>query len=132
MILICNRKAKRLEVDFPLFNFGEKNFSINFFSGNVCATQFPPLIHNQLNSLSVEDIMDDIEDTILLLWLFRKRRKSRRLPEKKSQKKLRVRPIFRKTKLKGEFHRLIQDLQPFDSEYFLKQFPMTPTKLEEL
>ena len=119
-------------MDFPLFNFGEKNFSINFFSGNVCATQFPPLIHNQLNSLSVEDIMDDIEDTILLLWLFRKRRKSRRLPEKKSQKKLRVRPIFRKTKLKGEFHRLIQDLQPFDSEYFLKQFPMTPTKIEEL
>ena len=132
MILICNRKAKRLEVDFPLFNFREKNFSINFFSGNVCASQFPPLIHNQLNSLSVEDIMDDIGDTILLLWLFRKRRKSRRLPEKKNQTKLRFRPIFRETKLKGEFHRLIQDLQSFDSEYFLKQFRMTPTKLEEL
>ena len=86
MILICNRKAKRLEVDFPLFNFREKNFSINFFSENVCASQFPPLIHSQLNSLSVEDIMDDIEDTILLLWLFRKRRKSCRLMEKKRLK----------------------------------------------
>ena len=48
--------------------------------------QFPLLIHNQLNSLSAEDKMNDIEDTILLLWLFRKRRKSCRLMEKKRLK----------------------------------------------
>ena len=54
------------------------------------------------------------------------------IQEKKNQTKLRVGPIFRETKLKGEFHRLIQDWQSFDSEYFLKQFRMTPTKLEEL
>ena len=76
--------------------------------------------------------MDDIEDTILLLWLFRKRRKSRRLIEKKKQRKFWVRPIFRERKLKGEFHIFIQDLKLFDSEYFFKQFRMTPTKLEEL
>ena len=76
--------------------------------------------------------MDDIEDTILLLSLFRKRRKSRRLIEKKKQRKFWVRPIFRERKLKGEFHTLIQDLKLFDSEYFFKQFQMTPTKLEEL
>ena len=66
--------------------------------------------------------MDDIEDTILLLWLFRKRRKSRRLIEKKKQRKFWVRPIFRERKLKREFHTLIQDLKLFDSEYFFKQF----------
>ena len=75
--------------------------------------------------------MDDIEDTILLLWLFRKRRKSRRLIEKKKPRKFWVRPIFRERKLKGEFHTLIQDLKLFDSEYFFKQFRITP-KLEEL
>ena len=75
--------------------------------------------------------MEDIEDTILLLWLFRKRRKSRRLIEKKKQRKFWVGPIFRQRKLKGEFHALIQDLILFDSEYFFKQFRMTPTKLEE-
>ena len=57
---------------------------------------------------------------------------SRPLLEKKNQRKLWVRPTSRETKLKGEFHRLIQDLQSFDSEYSLKQFQMTPTKLEEL
>ena len=106
-------------------------FLEKFFSGNVCTLQFPLLIHNQLNSLSLEDKMDDIEDTILLLWLFRKRRKSRRLIEKKKQRKFWVRPIFRERKLKGEFHTLIQDLKLFDSEYFFKQFRITP-KLEEL
>ena len=45
--------------------------------------QFPLLIHNQLNSLSAEDKMNDIEDTILLLWLFRKRRKSRLMEKKR-------------------------------------------------
>ena len=55
-----------------------------------------------LNSLSLEDkmdnikdvkdaklsnILDNIEDTILLLWLFRKIKKSRRLMEKKKQRK---------------------------------------------
>ena len=75
--------------------------------------------------------MDDNDDTILLLWLFRKRRKSRRLMEKKKQKKFWVRPIFRERKLKGEFHTLIQDLKLFDSEYFFKQFRITP-KLKEL
>ena len=76
--------------------------------------------------------MDDIEYTILLLWLFRKRRKSYRLIEKKKQRKFWVRPIFKERKLKGEFLTLIQDLKLFDSEYFFKQFRMTPTKLEEL
>ena len=52
--------------------------------------------------------------------------------EKKKQIKFWVRPIFRERKLKGEFHTLIQDLKLFDSEYFFKQFQMTPTKLEEL
>ena len=52
--------------------------------------------------------------------------------EKKKQKKFWVRPIFRERRLKGEFHTLIQDLKLFDSEYFFKQFRMTPTKLEEL
>ena len=94
--------------------------------------QFPLLIRNQLNSLSLEDKMDDIEDAILLLWLFRKRRKSRRLIEKKKQRKFWVRSIFRERKLKGEFHTLIQDLKLFDTEYFFKQFRMTPTNLEEL
>ena len=94
--------------------------------------QFALLIRSQLNSLPLEDKMDDIEDAILLLWLFRKRRKSRRLIEKKKQRKFWVRPIFRERKLKGEFHTLIQDLKLFDSEYFFKQFRMTPTKLEEL
>ena len=51
--------------------------------------------------------MDDITDTILLLWLFRKRRKSFRLMEKKKQSKFWIRPIFRVRKLKGEFHTLI-------------------------
>ena len=32
----------------------------------------------------------------------------------------------------GEFHTLIQELKLFDSEYFVKQFRMMPTKLEEL
>ena len=76
--------------------------------------------------------MDDIEDTILLLWLFRKTRKSCRLIEKNKQRKFWVRPIFRERKLKGEFHTLIQDLKLFDSEYFFKQFRMTPTKLEDV
>ena len=76
--------------------------------------------------------MDDIKDTILLLWLFRKRRKSC-LIEKKKQRKFWVRPIFRERKLKVEFHILIQDLKLFDLfECFFKQFSMTPTKLEEL
>ena len=76
--------------------------------------------------------MNDIEDTILLLSLFRKRRKSRRLIEKKKQRKFWVRPIFRERKLKGEFHTLIQDLKLCYSEYFFKQLRMTPTNLEEL
>ena len=76
--------------------------------------------------------MDDIEDTIFLLWLFNKRRKSCRLMEKKKQNKFWVRSIFKERELKGEFHALIQDLKLFDSEYFLKQFRMTSTKLEEL
>ena len=100
------------------------------FRENI-SLQFTLLIHNQLNCLSLEDKMDDIEDTILL-WLFRKRRKSRRLIEKKKQRKFWVRSIFREGKLKGEFHTLIQDLKLFDTEYFFKQFQMTPTKLEEL
>ena len=82
--------------------------------GNVCTLQFPLIIHNQLNSLSLENKMDDIEDTILLLWLFRKRRKSYRLIEKKKQRKFWVRPIFKERKLKGEFHTLVQDLKLFD------------------
>ena len=94
--------------------------------------QFPLLIRNQLNSLSLEDKIDDIEDAILLLWLLRKRRKSRRLIEKKKQRKFWVRSIFRERKLKGEFYTLIQDLKLFDTEYFFKQFRMTPTNLEEL
>ena len=96
----------------------EKTFLENFFMGNICAFQFPLLIHNQLNSLSLEGISDDVEDTILLFWLFRKRRKSCRLMEKKKQTKFWVRPIFREKKLKGEFHTLIHDLKLFDSEYF--------------
>ena len=108
-------------MDFDQINFRENT-----------SLQFPLLIRNQLNSLSLEDKMDDIEDAILLLWLFRKRRKSRRLIEKKKQRKFWVRPIFRERKLKGEFHTLIQDLKLFDTEYFFKQFQMTPTKLEEL
>ena len=52
--------------------------------------------------------------------------------EKKKKRKFWVRPIFRERKLKGEFHKLIQDLKLFDSEYFFKQFRMTPTKLEEI
>ena len=43
-----------------------------------------------------------------------------------------VRSIFKERKLKGEFHALIQDLKLFGSEYFLKQFRMTSSKLEEL
>ena len=85
----------------------EKIFLENFFLGKFCALQFPLLIHNQLNSLSLEDKMDDIEDTILLLWLFRKTRKSCRLIEKNKQRKFWVRPIFRERKLKWEFHTLI-------------------------
>ena len=34
--------------------------------------------------------------------------------------------------MKGEFFALIQDLKLFVSEYFLKQFRMTSSKLEEL
>ena len=98
----------------------------NFFSREIFA------LFNFHFPLPVEDIMDDIEDTILLLWLFRKKRKSRRLMEKKKQRKFWVRPIFRKRKLKGEFHIFIQDLKSFDSEYLLKQFRMIPAKLEEL
>ena len=52
--------------------------------------------------------------------------------EKKKQNKFWVRSIFKERELKGEFHALIQDLKLFDSEYFLKQFRMTSTKLEEL
>ena len=52
--------------------------------------------------------------------------------EKKKQNKFWVRSIFKERKLKEEFHALIQDLKLFDSEYFLKQFRMTSTKLEEL
>ena len=88
--------------------------------------------NSQLNSLSLEDKMDDIEDTILLLWLSRKRRKSLRLMEKKKQRKFWDKSIFRVRKLKGELHALIQDLKLFDSGYFFKQFQMTPIKLEEL
>ena len=81
----------------------------------------------------LEDKMDDIEDTILLLWLFRNRRKSRRrLMEKKKQRKFYIRPIFKDRNLKGEFHTLIQDFKLFDSEYFFKQFRITPTNFEEL
>ena len=104
-------------MDFHLINFREKN--------------------SQLNSLSLEDKMDDIEDTILLLCLSRKRRKSRCLMEKKKKRKFWVKSIFRVRKLKGEFHTLmefhtLQDLKLFDSGYFFKQFQMTPIKLEEL
>ena len=60
------------------------------------------------------------------------KKKSCHLIEKKKQNKFWVRSIFKERKLKGEFHALIQDLTLFDSEYFLKQFRMTSTKLEEL
>ena len=43
-----------------------------------------------------------------------------------------VRSVFKERKLKGEFFALIQDLKLFVSEYFLKQFRMTSSKLEEL
>ena len=47
-------------------------------------------------------------------------------------KKFWIRSIFNERKLKGEFHTLLQDFKLFDSEYFLKQFRIPPTKLEEL
>ena len=124
LLSLCLWVSITLKVDFYLINF------TNIFSGNIWAFQFPFLIHT--NSLSVENIMDDIKDTILLLWLFRKRRKSRSLMQKKKERKFWVRPIFRERKLKGEFHALIQDLNLLDTEYFFEQFRMTPTMLEEL
>ena len=97
-----------------MINFRE-HFSREVFSREMFALfQFPLLIHNPLNSLFLGDKMDDIEDTILLLWLFRKRRKSRRLMEKKKERKFWARPIFRERKLKGEFYTVIQDLKLFD------------------
>ena len=47
-------------------------------------------------------------------------------------KKFWIRSIFKERKLKGEFHTLVQDFKLFDSEYFLKQFRIPPTKLEEI
>ena len=43
-----------------------------------------------------------------------------------------MRKIFTERKQKGEFYTLVQDLKLFESEYFFKQFRMTPRKLEEL
>ena len=123
MTITSERRNSKVDlvVDFHQMNFRENT-----------SLQFTLLIRSQLNSLPLEDKMDDIEDAILLLWLFRKRRKSRRLIEKKKQRQFWVRSILRERKLKGEFHTLIQDLKLFETEYFFKQFRMTPTKLEEL
>ena len=69
-------------------------------SGNIFTFQFPLLIHNQSNSVSIEDMMDEVEDTILSLPLFRKRTKDHCLMDKEKKKKFWVRPIFRERKLK--------------------------------
>ena len=56
-------------------------------SGNIFTFQFPLLIHNQSNSVSIDDMMDEVEDTILSSSLFRKRTKDHCLMDKEKKKK---------------------------------------------
>ena len=67
---------------------------------------------------------------VLLLLILRIRLLSRKKKTKK--RRFWVRKIFTDRKQKSEFYTLVQYLELFDSEYFFKQFRMTPRKLEEL
>lgn len=74
-----------------------------------------------MTCLSIEDTMDVIEDTILLLYFFRKKGRNRCSMEKEKQRQLTVRPNFELEKIE----KII--LYPYrgpeiicDSRYFFK------------
>ena len=68
-----------------------------------------------------------------LLMLLRIRIKERRRIRDISKKKiLDSDGLFAGRKLKGEYHLLVKDMKLFDHEYFLQQFRMMSTQLEEL
>ena len=74
--------------------------------------------------------MAAINRRILLLLILRRRLDERK--RKRTPPRFWVRDIYRKRKLLGEFHTLVQEAALFDHEYFFKMFRMTPMRLEQL
>ena len=65
---------------------------------------------------------------MLLLW-YRQRKK--RL-QKEKRRKYWVRPIFKKRKLFGEFHQMLNELRVTDREYFFRYMQMNPERFNSL
>ena len=55
-----------------------------------------------------------------------------KIERRRNRKKEWICTIFAEREEKSEFHLLVQDMQPFDSEYFFKSVRMSPGTFELL
>ena len=119
-----------IKMDFHSQISQRKKFARIFFARKKFTHVFP-LQKNPPKYLLSQKKMTVLNKRLLLLLLIVRRR----FLFRKKKAKIRrfwVWKIFTERKQIGEFYRLVQDLKLLDSDYFFKQFRMTPRKLEEL
>ena len=69
-----------------------------------------------------------LKQQLILLMILRRQKPRRK--NANSKKRMWVRQIFLECETKGEYQVLVTNLRLIDSEYFFRNFRMTPTKFE--